>query len=408
MNKPLLLLIDSFIALPRRGFAALKLTALGNPILLERLSMAIVETRKLFEKFDLDGDGVVTTDEFTQTYKEVFVDADSKLPDLLPRLDRDGDGVVDYVEWSTLLQPTDLPRLVAGCREVGPLSRACPTEEEVSTSECEMTSKHYPDLLLFLLVVFVAVAYLLQLELMEAMKGRLWEIANLASDNKVRLLIDAEQSYYQPAIDNYVLSLQKQFNSRVKYDEPIIFNTYQCYLKDAKDRVATDLDRARRGRYHFAAKFVRGAYMIAERERAEAMGYESPIHETLEDTHKCYNETAEMALRDRVDNDTKGEVMIASHNRESVELALDKVKELRLDPGSGALHFAQLLGMRDDLSFSLGKAGYNAYKYVPYGLISEVMPYLIRRAQENSDITKGMGEELNMIRQEIRRRVGLG
>lgn len=264
----------------------------------------------------------------------------------------------------------------------------------------------------------------------------MWEIATLASDNKVRLLIDAEQTYYQPAIDNYVLSLQKQFNAAKDYDEPIIFNTYQCYLKDAKDRVATDLDRAHRGGYHFAAKFVRGAYMIAERERAEALGYESPIHDTLEDTHRCYNETAEMALRDRAEKGTKGEVMIASHNRQSVEQIIERMIELDIkvrsneermqrrvhnqirsrvsnavhsswQPDSGALHFAQLLGMRDDLSFSLGKAGYNAYKYVPYGLVSEVMPYLIRRAQENSDITKGMGEELQMIGQEIRRRVGI-
>ncbi|GMH88213.1 hypothetical protein TL16_g11091 [Triparma laevis f. inornata] len=358
-----------------RGFAALKLTALGNPILLERLSTAIVETRKLFEQFDRNGDGVVSREEFEEAYKDIFVDAEEKLPEILRRLDPEGTGEVDYVEWSKLLQPTDLPRLVAGCREEGPLSKATPTPEE--------------------------------LELMTAMKSRLWEIANLSKDLSVRLLIDAEQTYYQPAIDNYVLELQKEFNSKSRTenaDVPIIFNTYQCYLKDSQDRVKLDLLRATRSNYHFAAKLVRGAYMLAERERAEKLGYASPINDTIEDTHNMYNDTVSMLMEDRKVNNTKNEVMIASHNRTSVESAIKKVEELGIDNKSGAIHFAQLLGMRDDLSFSLGCAGFNAYKYVPYGKVKEVMPYLIRRAQENSDITKGMGEELKGLGGELKRR----
>lgn len=242
---------------------------------------------------------------------------------------------------------------------------------------------------------------------MKAMKNRLWEIANLAQELNVRLLIDAEQTYYQPAIDNYVIELQKEFNSKSRLknpDVPIIFNTYQCYLRDSTSRVRLDLLRASRSNYIFAAKLVRGAYMLAERDRSEKMSYPDPIHPTASATHECYNSCVNLLLEDRVLNSTKNEIMIASHNRESVELAISKVQELGIDQKSGALHFAQLLGMRDDLSFSLGAAGFNAYKYVPYGKVKEVMPYLIRRAQENSDITKGMGEELKGIAGELKRR----
>lgn len=144
--------------------------------------------------------------------------------------------------------------------------------------------------------------------------------------------------------------------------------------------------------------------MLAERERAEKLGYASPINDTIEDTHNMYNDTVSMLMEDRKVNNTKNEVMIASHNRTSVESAIKKVEELGIDNKSGAIHFAQLLGMRDDLSFSLGSAGFNAYKYVPYGKVKEVMPYLIRRAQENSDITKGMGEELKGLGGELKRR----
>jgi proline dehydrogenase len=296
-----------------------------------------------------------------------------RLPDLIPRLDANGDGLIDYIEWSKLLKPQDLPRLVENCvNKEGPLSKACPNPEE--------------------------------LELMIRMRERLFDIAECAAENNVRLLIDAEQTYYQPAIDNLTISLMKAFNTG---DVPVIFNTYQCYLKDAATRVEIDLDRAKRNNYHFAAKLVRGAYMVAERQRAKEMGYESPIHDTIEDTHNCYNNLMQKLIEDQHTNKTSGEVMVASHNKDSIEQAVALLQELGKDKEKSGVHFAQLLGMRDDLSFNLGNSGYSAMKYVPYGKVEEVLPYLIRRAQENSDITAGMGQEIVMIKKEIMRRVGM-
>lgn len=353
------------------GFAALKITALGNPLLLERMSTAIVESARLFERFDKSGNGKVTVSDFERTYKEIFNDAEEKLPELIPRLDSNGDGVIDYIEWSKLLRPMDLPRLIQGCVDTeGPLSKACPNPEEV--------------------------------ELIVRIRERLFDIAECASENNVRLLIDAEQTYYQPAIDNLTISLMKIFN---KSDVPVVFNTYQCYLKDAAARVDIDLDRAKRNEYHFAAKLVRGAYMVAERQRAEDMGYESPIHDTIEDTHNCYNTVTHKLITRQNVNKTGSEVMVASHNKESVEKAVGLLEELGVDKEKSGVHFAQLLGMRDDLSFNLGNSGFSAMKYVPYGKVEEVLPYLIRRAQENSDITAGMGQELVMIEKEMKRRV---
>ena len=342
------------------------------------MSTAIFESIRLFEKFDSNGDGVVTHEEFEETYRELFSDAESKLPELIPFLDPCGSGNIDYVEWSKLLTPQDLPRLVEGCKDKsGPLSRACPNPEE--------------------------------LELMLNMKTRLWSVAQTAFDNDVRLLIDAEQSYYQPAIDNFVISLMKEFNSKSKSNAPIIFNTYQCYLKDAASRVSIDMDRACRNDFHFAAKIVRGAYMNAERARAKEVEYESPICDTEEATHLNYDGIVEKLIRSKAAGGknpfAESEFMIATHNRTSVEAAVSLLKETGLP--AGGVHFAQLLGMRDDLTFNLGNNGFKAYKYVPYGKVSEVMPYLIRRAQENSDITKGMGGELRMIEKEVKRRLGM-
>ncbi len=352
------------------GFAALKLTALGNPALLERMSVAIVEASNLFAKFDKNGDGVVSAEEFEAAYREIFVDAETKLPELMPRILESG-GNVDYIEWSKLLKPRDLPRFVEGCLDKnGPLSQAAPSPEE--------------------------------LKLMERMRERLWEVAECARENRVRLLIDAEQTWFQPAIDNFVISLMKEFNDESKTDFPVVFNTYQAYLKDSADRVAVDLERADRNGFIFACKVVRGAYMVAESKRAEDEGREDPVWDSLQGTHDCYNGIVSKLIKRRMSGEGgyKGEVMVASHNRESVELAMSTMGGSKV-PG---VHFAQLLGMRDDLTFNLGNSGYNAYKYVPYGRVSEVIPYLIRRAQENSDITKGMGQEINLITKELKRR----
>merc|ERR1712046_22770 len=164
--------------------------------------------------------------------------------------------------------------------------------------------------------------------------------------------------------------------------------------------------KAEHGDYHFAAKLVRGAYMAAETIRAEEEGVPSPIHSSIENTHGCYDSSVRALFQSRLESGSKAEVMLGTHNQASIEKAIQFIEDnCDGDGNQVGAHFAQLLGMRDNLTYALGKGGYNAYKYVPYGKVNEVLPYLIRRAQENSDVAAGMGVELAMIRDEIKRRV---
>ena len=338
---------------------------------------------------------------FLSCTRHFFNDADEKLPELLQLLDPEDKGEVDYITWSKLLTPQDLPAITASCREIGPLGRATPTEEEV--------------------------------ELMEKMHARAHSLAEEAFQNGARLLIDAEQGRFQPAIDNLTLELQQKYNAKDKSDTPIIFNTYQCYLKDTLEHIVVDVERSERFNYHFAAKLVRGAYRESEVELAETMGYPSPIHDTIEDTHQCYNDAVAFLLRHSVKTDKQLEIMCATHNQESIEKAIEVMNECGIDRSSPTLHFAQLFGMSgmqnsgaykcadclchrrssqhlscpasDNLTYNLGKHGYRAYKYVPYGQVKEVMPYLMRRAQENSAMMGNASRELVLLKSELLRRM---
>ena len=365
--------INSVKNLGPDGFAAVKVTALGNPKLLERMSRAIVETQNLFAKFDVGGDGIISRDEFEQGFNLFFTDDDRKLRTMLEMVnDATETTDVDYITWSMMLQPSDLPNITASCRDVGPLAMATPTDEEV--------------------------------ELIEKMYQRGHELAQEAATCGTRLLIDAEQVRFQPAIDNLVLMLQRKHNRADKTDFPIIYNTYQCYLKDIPSRLPTDVERSERFNYHFGAKLVRGAYMESERELAERLGYPSPIHDTIEDTHNCYNSSVDYLLKHASISDKKTELMLASHNQQSIEKAIESMNKHGISRKDSTICFGQLLGMADNLSFNLGKHGYRAYKYVPYGEIKMVMPYLIRRANENSSLAGGAAQELAMIKNELKRR----
>jgi proline dehydrogenase len=158
------------------------------------------------------------------------------------------------------------------------------------------------------------------------------------SDLGVRLMIDAEHTYFQPAIDNITTELIKKYNR----DYPVIFSTYQMYLKDSTDRLLVDAERAKKGNFCFAAKLVRGAYMVLERARAAEMKYDDPIHDSLRTTHDNYN-AALKVLISGIAAGERVEVMIATHNKHSVELALEAMKENNLAPQSN-VYFGQLLG----------------------------------------------------------------
>ena len=295
------------------------------------------------------------------------------MDDIFKKFDPLDAGKVDYISWSLNLRPTDLPKITKTCKEVGPLALATPSDEEI--------------------------------ELIESMYQRAHALAETATSTGTRLLIDAEQTRFQPAIDNLVLDLQQKYNSVEKSDRPIIYNTYQCYLKDALERLRTDVDRARRFNYHFGAKLVRGAYMESEKLLASVADLPIPIHDSIEETHACYNEAVDFLLRHSVQSDQLIELMCATHNQTSIEKAIAAMEKYGVDKTNSTICFGQLYGMSDHLSFNLGRMGYRAYKYVPYGEVHEVIPYLLRRARENSSVVGGAAAELSMIKSELKRRL---
>lgn len=346
------------------GFAALKCTALGDPKLLENITVLIKELRNLFVKFDVDGSGKISREEFIEVYTQVFQSGDVEA--IFKQLDVREEDEIDYVEWTNVLKIDELHELTQHCRERGPLFTAVLDENERA--------------------------------LYKRMKERLRKLCALARSLNVRLMIDAEHTYYQEAISAVTNELAREFNT----DYPVVFSTYQLYLKDGLSNLKTDLDRAKDGKYKFAAKLVRGAYMVLERKRARDMGYEDPILPTIEATHSSYNAAVEETLR-RIACGEDLEIMIASHNQESVEKTVMLMNQMGVQNRQG-VYFGTLLGMSDNLAFGLGSAGYLPYKYVPYGKIEEVMPYLIRRAQENSSALGGAQKEMDMIKSELWRR----
>lgn len=348
------------------AFAAVKITALGNPKLLERISTSIVEIRNLFLKFDVDNSGHVSKKEFKRQYEKYFENG-MNVGEVFRMMDVDNEDTIDYVEWSNCLTIEELHKLTSYCKAQGPLAAATLNEEER--------------------------------ELVIVMRQRIYTIVDLAAELNVKLMIDAEHTYFQPAIDYFSHCLMKKYNQ----DRALVFGTYQMYLTDSHNRLLDDIARAKKGNYFFACKLVRGAYMELERARAIEKGYVSPILISKQDTHDNYNRAISYML-DKMGDGDDVQLMIATHNQESIEHTLQKASERGLGPDAN-IFFGQLLGMADHLTYSLGASHYKAYKYVPYGRIKEVMPYLIRRAQENSDMMGGVGIELNMLKKEIFRRL---
>ena len=236
-------------------------------------------------------------------------------------------------------------------------------------------------------------------------RDRCRRLAETAQAGGVRLLFDAEQVRYQPAIDAVVLQLQRVYNSVANSEYPIIYNTYQCYLKDSTQRLQFDLELSQRFQYHMGIKLVRGAYMESERYLAQTLDRPSPIHDTIHETHQSYNTAIDMVLQALDLSHTRSiELMCATHNPSSIEHAIRTMNARRIDRARHCVSFAQLWGMKDNLTNNLAHHGYPTYKYVPYGDVAVVVPYLLRRAMENSAIRGGAEDEWRMILEEVVRR----
>jgi proline dehydrogenase len=230
----------------------------------------------------------------------------------------------------------------------------------------------------------------------QALKKRLHKICSHARDRNVGIFIDAEETWIQDTIDSLVYELMEEYNR----ETIIVYNTYQMYRKDMLDHLTRDFEVARSKGYILGAKLVRGAYMEKERERALELGYESPINNTKAETDELYNN----GIRFCVSHYEQIASANASHNLKSNQLQAELIHQKGIVKDHTHLNFCQLLGMSDHLTFNLAKEGYNVAKYVPYGPVKDVIPYLIRRAQENSSVTGEMGREYALISEELRRR----
>ena len=227
-------------------------------------------------------------------------------------------------------------------------------------------------------------------------RARVKKICETAYQSDVCIFIDAEESWIQQAIDDLATENMELYNT----SKAIVYNTIQLYRHDRLAFIKTSYEHAKSGNYLLGLKLVRGAYMEKERARAASNGYASPIQPSKEATDKDYN----LALTYCLENIQQIAICAGSHNEESNLLLTELMKKYAIANNDQRIYFSQLLGMSDHISFNLAKAGYNVAKYVPYGPVNAVFPYLTRRAQENTSIAGQMGRELSLLVSEKKRR----
>ncbi|KAJ1924851.1 proline dehydrogenase [Tieghemiomyces parasiticus] len=387
------------------SFAAVKITGISTPQLLQRLSSLKYGLRQLFAEADRDGDGRLTFEEFHGVLRRLpgFNQQDERAgnaltSELWKAAAQANGGTLTHLDW------VDFDRTVSISH---PPARALFT-----------TSQAGPRL------TYRAGPYMYQsldeddLADYDATLRRAMALGALADKHYVRLAIDAEQTYFQPAIDQVTFDMSRRYNRLDDTRGPLIFNTYQMYLKDGLPRLRDDYERSRRDGYRYGVKLVRGAYMVNERKRAQALGLPDPISESLEATHASFNggvrflvdeihrlRTAAANAKSPDTVELPPALLVASHNQDSVKLACALMARYQIPADAGAVMFGQLMGMQDSLTYSLGNQGYRVYKYIPYGPVHEVMPYLIRRAQENSSLMGGVHIERQQLWSELRNRI---
>lgn len=224
-------------------------------------------------------------------------------------------------------------------------------------------------------------------------------ICSEAAKRDIRVLIDAEESWMQDAADDLVLDMMRKYNR----EKAVVYTTLQLYRHDRLSYLEEVNQIAMEEGFHFGAKLVRGAYMEKERERAAEKGYPSPINPDKAATDRCYNE----ALRFMVDNLDHMAIYAGTHNEESAFLLKTLMDEKGLAHTDPRVWFGQLYGMSDHITYTLASDGFNTSKYLPFGPVKDVMPYLIRRAEENTSVAGQTSRELDLlITERTRRKLG--
>lgn len=232
----------------------------------------------------------------------------------------------------------------------------------------------------------------------DGIRDRWNAVFEFGATKNVPVLVDAEESWIQKAIDELLMEFSLKFNT----ETPIVWNTFQMYRHDRLELLRKQIEFAREKGIKLGYKFVRGAYWEKENKYAARKGITSAVYQKKEETDAAYNEAMKICFENR----DIVHFMNASHNEESNYYLAELMLSRKVDPAEPGIWFAQLLGMSNHISFNLAKTGFNVAKYVPYAPLRKVMPYLLRRAEENSSIRGQTGRELALIEKEIERRLG--
>ena len=227
-------------------------------------------------------------------------------------------------------------------------------------------------------------------------KNRVNTICKCAFEAGLPVMIDAEESWIQGAIDQLAEEMIFTYNK----DKAIVYNTLQMYRHDRLAYLGTLLEKCKAKKVYLGVKIVRGAYMEKERVRAAQMNYPDPIQPNKVASDRDYD----AALRFVIQNIESTALVAGTHNEESCRVLLNAMNDLQMASNHPNIYFSQLFGMSDNLSFNLADAGFNVVKYLPFGPVKDVMPYLIRRAEENTSVAGQTGRELSLIKKELKRR----
>jgi len=230
----------------------------------------------------------------------------------------------------------------------------------------------------------------------EAVRGRMYSICEVAAEKNIGVLIDAEESWIQDPVDRLCIEMMQAFNK----EKAVVYNTIQLYRHDRLAFLKMSHEICKQQGIILGVKLVRGAYMEKERERAAANGYESPIQPDKAATDRDFDAAVDFCLA-HLENIS---VVIASHNEKSNMLAAATMDAKGISKQHPHVHFSQLYGMSDPITFNMAKEGFEVSKYLPFGPIRDVIPYLMRRAQENSSVSGQTGRELSLLTREIARR----
>ncbi len=226
------------------------------------------------------------------------------------------------------------------------------------------------------------------------LEGRVDRLCKAAHDLGLKILVDAEESWFQDVIDELAYVAMAKYNQ----ERCVVYNTYQMYRHDSLVRLKKAHLVAKEQGYFFGAKPVRGAYMEKERARAIAEGYLDPIQPSKEATDRDYDLAIAYSAQEGI------HLVCATHNEKSTLTLTELMSQYQIDPKSDLVYFSQLYGMSDSISYNLANAGYRVVKYVPYGPVEKVMPYLSRRAAENSSIAGQSSREFELVKKEMKRR----